>query len=180
MFAVSFNLLAAEYILNMSIATIFNNRALLPDNFWGMSKHDLGDFDKFCEKISTRISSILKETLHSLPSETLDKRKLKMFDLIYAKKGSVSVKDVSETVHWSSRQINRYFTEWFGLSLKAYCNILRFKASFPNLKAGKLFPERDFADQAHFIKEIKKYSGYTPKDLHKNENNKFVQLSTLK
>lgn len=184
MFAVSFKLLAIEYVLNMPIADIVNDRSFLPDNFWGISKDDLGDFDVFCQKVSEKITELIKanvdDAVKEKKEERLDTRKLKMFDLIYSKKGSVSVKEISEAVHWSSRQINRYFTQWFGLSLKAYTNILRFRASFPNIKAGKLFPESDFSDQAHFIKEIKKYSGYTPKELHKNKDDRFVQLSTLK
>ena len=186
MFAVSFKLLAIEYVLNMSIADIVNDRMLLQDNFWGISKNDLNNFGLFCQKVSEKITETINANVDDAVNEKkdnrerLDTRKLKMFDLIYAKKGSVSVKEISEAVHWSSRQINRYFTQWFGLSLKAYTNILRFRATFPNIKEGKLFPESDFADQAHFIKEIKKYSGYTPKELHKNKGDRFVQLSTLK
>jgi len=180
MFAVSFKLLAIEYVLNMSIADIVNDRRLLPDNFWGISKNDLNDFDIFCQKISEKITVLIKENIDEAVKEKIDTRKFKMFDLIYSQKGSVSVKQVSEDVHWSSRQINRYFVQWFGLSLKAYSNILRFRASFPNIKEGKIFQESEFSDQAHFIKEIKKYSGYTPKELHKNKDDRFVQLSTLK
>ena len=180
MFAVSFKLLAIEYVLNMRIAAIVNDRSMLPDNFWEISKSDLTDFDIFCHNASEKINNIIKENAHGKLNEKIDTRKLKMFDMIYSNKGSVSVKEISEAVHWSSRQINRYFTEWFGMSLKAYCNILRFRATFPNIKEGKLFPESEFADQAHFIKEIKKYSGYTPKELHKNKDDRFVQLSTLK
>jgi AraC-like DNA-binding protein len=40
-------------------------------------------------------------------------------------------------------------------------------------------PQEDYFDQAHFIKEIKKYTGTTPKELHKNENVRFLQLSTV-
>lgn len=75
--------------------------------------------------------------------------------------------------------MNRYFNQTFGLSLKAYCNILRFRASIEHIKQGKLFPELNFSDQAHFIKEVKKLSGVVPKELSKNENDRFIQLSTL-
>ena len=40
-----------------------------------------------------------------------------------------------------------------------------------------LSPQTDYFDQAHFIKEIKKYTGTTPKELHKNKNDRFLQLS---
>jgi AraC-like DNA-binding protein len=99
--------------------------------------------------------------------------------LIYSSNGSLSVKELSEKVNWSSRQINRYFNEQFGISLKTYCNILRFRASLPHIKKGKLFPELNFTDQNHFIKEIKKFSGVVPKELSKNQNDRFILLSAL-
>jgi|GEM_PF-3923390 len=67
-------------------------------------------------------------------------RNQKLSNLIYTTNGSLTVKAYSEEVFWSSRQINRYFNQTFGLSLKAYCNILRFRASFQQIKEGKLLP----------------------------------------
>ncbi len=170
-FAVSFNPLAVEYVLNHSIADILNNERILPYNFWDFSVNDLEDFDTFCKKISRKIQSLL-------PKE-IDERKQKLFDLIFATNGEISVKELSEKVFWSSRQMNLYFKQQFGLSLKAYCNIIRFQASLSEIKEGKLFPQLNFYDQSHFIKEIKKYSGASPKELYKNQNNRFLQFSVI-
>jgi AraC-like DNA-binding protein len=63
--------------------------------------------------------------------------------------------------------------------LKAYANILRFRASFEQLHRGELYPEQNFADQSHFIREVKKLSGVTPKELNKNKNDRFIQFSVL-
>ncbi|HEY2349392.1 MAG TPA: AraC family transcriptional regulator, partial [Puia sp.] len=73
----------------------------------------------------------------------------------------------------------RYFNQQFGISMKAFCNILRFRASFQHLKDGKLYPEQNFTDQNHFIKEVKKFSGVVPKDLSKNKNDRFILLSAM-
>jgi AraC-like DNA-binding protein len=171
-FAISFKLLAIEYLLDIKISSLLNEVSILPDDFWGITIDDLNDFENFCNKVSKKLMELKKKDI--------DDRKQKMFDLIYSSNGSLTVKEISEKVHWSSRQINRYFNEQFGISLKAYCTILRFRASFENIKEGKLFPEKDFTDQAHFIKEIKKFSGVVPKELFKNKNDRFVQFSTLK
>ncbi|UZJ63709.1 hypothetical protein OKW96_14855 [Sphingobacterium sp. KU25419] len=48
------------------------------------------------------------------------------------------------------------------------------------MSEGKLFPEQNFTDQTHFIKEIKKYSGVTPKVLSKNEDHQFIDILTIK
>jgi AraC-like DNA-binding protein len=171
MFAVSFKLLAIEYLLNMKAASLLNDAHSLPVDFWGITKNDLNDFENFCKKLSAKMLTLIKPGI--------DSRKQKLFELIYSSNGSLTIKELSEKVFWSSRQINRYFNERFGISLKAYCNILRFRASLPHIKEGKLYPEQNFTDQNHFIKEIKKFSGVVPKELSKNQNDRFILLSAL-
>ncbi|MEE1944216.1 helix-turn-helix domain-containing protein [Pedobacter sp. KR3-3] len=170
-FAVSFKLLAAEYVLKHSVASLLDGGMRLPDDFWGMSVADLDDFEACCNRVSEKIKILL--------NKEPDPRKLALFNLIYNNNGDLLVHEMASKVHWTSRQINRYFNQWFGLSLKAYCNILRFRASFAQIKAGKFFPEQNFADQAHFIRTVKKYAGVAPKALNKNKNDRFIQFSTL-
>lgn len=129
-------------------------------------------FENFCGKATQIINRIL------IPN--IDNRKKKLFELIYFSKGSITVKELSENVFWSSRQINRYFNQQFGISLKTYCNILRFGSSFKPISEGILFPEQNFTDQNHFIKEIKKYSGVTPKELSRNKDNRFMDIVAIK
>jgi len=171
-FVIGFKPLAVEYVLKSPVSGFLDSAIELPDNFWNFNTDDLNDFNAFYEKASKTVQELL-------PKET-DERKRKLFELIYASNGEMSVKELSEKTGWSSRQINRYFTHQYGLSLKAYCNILRFRASLEHIAHGKLFPELNFADQNHFIKEIKKFSGVVPKELSKNKDDRFVLLSILK
>lgn len=170
-FAISFKLLAIEYILHTKVSLLLNHGSYLPSDFWGITADDLNDFESFCNKVSARMITLIPDNI--------DDRKRKLFELVYSFNGSITVKELSDQVYWSSRQINRYFNQQFGISLKRYCNILRFRASFQHIKEGKLFPEQNFADQAHFIREVKKFSGVAPKDLSKNINDRFIQFSTL-
>ncbi|KAF2326443.1 helix-turn-helix domain-containing protein [Flavobacterium ginsenosidimutans] len=170
-FVISFKLPAAEYVFNESIADLINSGKILESNFWDFNENDLKNFELFCKKASAKIDSLL--------IKEIDVRKQKLFKLIYESNGAMSVKELSEQSHWSSRQINRYFNQYFGLSLKAYCSILRFRASLEHIAKGKLFPEENFSDQTHFIKEIKKISGSLPKELFQNKNNRFILLSAL-
>lgn len=171
-FCVSFKLLAVEYVFEETISNIVNSGRLLPLGFWGFRETDLLDFEYFVEKATKKVKSLL-------PKE-IDERKRKLFELIYATKGAITVKELSEKAGWSSRQINRYFNTQFGISLKAYCNILRFRASLEHIANGQLFPEENFFDQNHFIKNVKKFSGVVPKELSKNENDRFILLSAIK
>lgn len=171
-FCTSFKLPAVEYLFQEPVSGILNSGRVLPGDYWGYTEDDLGDFDQFVEKTSRRITELL-------PAQ-MDERKRLLFGLIYETAGAISVKELSEKVFWSSRQINRYFNTQFGISLKAYCNILRFRNSLDQIVKGDLFPEDGFFDQNHFIKEVKKFSGVAPKELLKNKNDRFILLSALK
>jgi AraC-like DNA-binding protein len=171
MFVISFKLLAVEYIFQNKISALLDTAEKLPADFWGFEAADMEDFDRFCEKASQKI--------HTRLSEEVDNRKRALFGLIYSSRGSATVMELSQKVFWSSRQINRYFNHQFGLPLKAYCNILRFRSSFKQIKEGRLFPQESFADQSHFIREVKKLSGVLPKELKQNKNGRFIQFSTL-
>lgn len=170
-FVISFKLPAVEYVFHKSIAPLLNAAEYLEKDFWDFHEDDLENFEFFCEKASAKIESLLVKAF--------DNRKQKLFNLIYQTNGAMTVKELSEKSNWSSRQINRYFNVYFGISLKAFCSILRFRASLEHIAKGKLFPEENFSDQTHFIKEIKKISGSLPKELFQNKNDRFILLSAL-
>ncbi len=171
-FTIGLKLLAVEYLLGNSIKDLLNEERNLTNNFWQFEESDLNSFGKFCSKATQKIKII--------STANIDSRKKKLFELIYSSHGSIMVNKLSEKVYWSSRQINRYFNQQFGISPKAYCNILRLGASFKHISEGKLFPEQNFTDQNHFIKEIKKYAGVTPKELSKNKDNRFIDITAIK
>lgn len=171
-FVISFKPLAVDYILRTSIADLLNTATLLPNDFWNFTPDDFSDFDHFQTKATQKITELLPKVIGD--------RKRLLFELIYQSNGEMSIKELSEKVAWNSRQINRYFNQQFGLSLKAFCTILRFRASLEHIAQGKLFPELNFTDQNHFIKEIKKFSGVAPGELSKNQNDRFILLSVLK
>lgn len=172
MASIGFKLLAVEYLFKEPIKDVLNEEKDLSNDFWQFEENDLKNLEAFCNKATQKIKTI--------PVESIDNRKQKLFQLIYDSHGSMPVKALSENVFWSCRQINRYFNEQFGISLKAYCNILRFGESIKHLSEGKLFPEHDFTDQNHFIKEIKKYAGVTPKVLSKNQDEQFINITAIK
>jgi AraC-like DNA-binding protein len=169
LYGVSLHLPAPEYLLHTRVADIVNGARVLPPGFWDIIPDDLTDFDHFCAKLNDRLLSLL--------NPAIDPRKRRLFELLYASNGARPVHELAAEAGWSSRQINRYFQEYFGLPLKTYGAILRFRAAFPQLRAGRLFPEQDFADQAHFIREVRRLAGVRPKDLARNENDRFIQFS---
>lgn len=170
-FAISLKLPAAEYLFGRSIAPLLNNEELITQGYWDISKSSLVNFDRFTSDLSEKISAKL--------DKNIDSRKKKLFDIIYSNNGLVQVAETANAVYWSRRQINRYFQQWFGISMKEYCQILRYRSTFNQLSEGELYPQLKYADQSHFIREVKKYSSTTPKRLSRNKNDRFIQLSTL-
>lgn len=171
-FTIGLKLLAVEYLLGDSIKDVLNQEKKITNDLWQFEENDLNSLENFCNKATQKIKTI--------STENIDSRKKKLFELIYSSQGSMTIKELSEKVYWSSRQINRYFDQQFGISPKAYCNILRLGASFKHISEGKLFPEQNFTDQNHFIKEIKKYAGVTPKELSKNKDDRFIDITAIK
>lgn len=109
----------------------------------------------------------------------IDIRKQNLFNLLYQTNGEQTVEYYSQQVLWSSRQINRYFNDRFGLPLKSYCKILKCFASYKHIKKGQLYPEHNYFDQSHFIKDLKKQTGSKPTELFENINARFLQLTTM-
>lgn len=172
MFSIGFKLLAVEYLFGDFIRDMLDGGKDISNDFWQFEEDDLSTLESFYNKATQRIRTI--------SAKNIDSRKKNLFELIYASQGSMTVKELSEKVYWSSRQINRYFNERFGISLKAYCSILRFGESFKGISEGNIFPEEHFTDQNHFIKEIKKYAGVTPKELSKNKDERFINIAAIK
>jgi AraC-like DNA-binding protein len=77
---------------------------------------------------------------------------------------------VSET-GLSQRHLSRKFQEYVGLSPKEYLRVSRFIHSLDHLKRYPVFSLTEVAyksgyyDQAHFIRDYKDYTGYTPRQV---------------
>jgi AraC-like DNA-binding protein len=169
-FAIRFKLLATEYLFQQEIKSILNTTKPLPFNYWNINNYQSNEFEIFVSGITNKLDNSIKHL------KEIDNRKLKLFELIYQNK-PISVNELSQNVFWSSRQINRYFNAKFGFSLKEFLKIIRFKSSYEHISNGELYPKNEYFDQAHFIKEARKYSGTTPKELYRNKNDRFLQLS---
>ena len=171
-FGVRFKLIASEYIFQKPIQQIIDSSLELQHDYWNTTDAVFSSFENFMRHMENHISTIIP----LMPA--IDSRKLKLFNMLYSTDGNISVNELSQKVGWSSRQINRWFNSRYGLSLKTFANILKCHAAYNSIAKGELKPVGDYYDQAHFIKEVKRFTGTTPKVLHENKNVRFLQLST--
>ncbi|WP_400073483.1 DUF6597 domain-containing transcriptional factor [Zobellia russellii] len=173
-YGVQFRLLAIENIIRENISEILNNIISIEKSYTHLNelsiKRDSNVFEHFNQYL---LSCIEKQSC-------IDPRKEHLLKAINQTKGNNTVQYYSEKANWSDRQINRYFQSTFGLSLKAYCNIRKGASNFSQIKKGELYAQEGYFDQPHFIKGIKKITGFTPKVLLKNENDRFLQFSIIK
>ncbi len=97
---------------------------------------------------------------------------------------SVHAKDLPGQYNLSQRQYQRRFKQRMGVSPETYIRILKFQQALQAInrqsfsKLSDIGYELGFADQSHFVREFKLFSGYTPKDLLQQQKPVPVQSMT--
>lgn len=173
-YGIKFKILAAEYIFKEEISSLLSSQRELTIDFL---KFDSLTFDSL-KNVAIQFDKILIECLQNNPQ--ISSKKLNLSEILYKRNGNVSVEEVSKYTNWENRQINRYFTKFIGVSLKKYLNIQKVYAAYIQICEGRFFPDNGYYDQPHFIREIKKHTGQTPKELFARQNDRFIQLKHIK
>lgn len=134
--------------------------------------------DQTSEKIKL-IESFLLNRLTD--SENIDRIVKSTIETILTANGQLSVEELSKQTNVNRRQLERKFSSAIGLSPKQLSKTIRLQATlkmllskkFTNLTA--LAHENEFYDQAHFIKDFKELTGFTPKEFYCNN----LKMSSL-
>jgi AraC-like DNA-binding protein len=90
--------------------------------------------------------------------------------------GLVEVKELEKLTGYSKRYLDMLFKEHLGISPKTLASIVRFQSFYkawattatPDFYTDKLFDI--YYDQAHFIKEFKRFTGHTPRQYATDRN----------
>ncbi|RNB92024.1 helix-turn-helix domain-containing protein [Brevibacillus fluminis] len=90
---------------------------------------------------------------------------------IYRTRGTVTVDQLARDIGFSTRYIRKKFVETLGLSPKQYSRITRFQHTLSSMLTStaawsNLATEHGYYDQAHFIKDFKHFSMFTPMQIH--------------
>lgn len=97
----------------------------------------------------------------------LDERFYQALLLILKHRGHLETENGLDT-GLSPRQLRRIFNYYIGTTPKTFSQVVRFqsilraKPSAQSLKENKIFYDAGFYDQAHFIKEFRKFYGLSP------------------
>jgi AraC-like DNA-binding protein len=89
-------------------------------------------------------------------------------------RGSINVAQIARRHCLSTRQFERKFKEFAGLSPKLYSRIIRFQAATQHKLSGvrdltEIAYACGYYDQSHFINDFRQFSGYSPKEYFWNE-----------
>ena len=91
--------------------------------------------------------------------------------LIHRNIAHIEVKDLLNHLAISERQFERRFSQTVGITPQAYIRVKRFNEAIRLMKTRQYARLTDIAyvlnfhDQSHFIREIKSFSGLTPKSI---------------
>ena len=87
--------------------------------------------------------------------------------------GNISMRDLQEELQISEKSLERKFKDHVGIPPKLFSGICRYQASLHQLKNNQynklsdIAYENDYADQSHFIRSFKKYTGCSPQQFQK-------------
>ena len=85
--------------------------------------------------------------------------------------GELEISEIAETLCYSERHLNRMFSKALGYAPKMFARITRFQAALHTMMQ-QSHEEKNisdyitmfhYADQAHFQRECKEFTGLTPK-----------------
>ena len=87
---------------------------------------------------------------------------------IITSKGNVPLKELVDKLNMSERNFERKFKEIVGISPKMFSRICKFQASLNQLRNNEFHKlsdiafENEYADQSHFIRTFKEFTGISP------------------
>jgi len=173
-YGIKFKIIAAEYIFKRSIKNILDSIEQLPLDYFDIGALSFENLPETTKKIEATLLE------NCLSKDAIQPNRVRLSQFIHATHGDIKAGEVANQIFWSQRDINRYMSKYVGISLKKYLNILKCYRSYLDIRNGNFFPEKGYFDQAHFIREVKKHTGETPRNLFKKQNDQFIQLKNIK
>ena len=128
------------------------------------------------EDISDKLNGIVTylNELVKLASVNTDNSIKLALNLIISTKGNTTIREVHEQLYITERTFERRFSKEIGVTPKQFASIIQFSSSIHELTENDFCMLTDigldsgYADQSHFIRTFKKYTGKTPSNFLKS------------
>jgi AraC-like DNA-binding protein len=164
---VRFKPAGTSLIVPFDLSEIQNEEITL-ECLWGSTGRSLQDDLINAKSDDERMRLFESFLLRRSDGGALEPRIAEAVTLIERKQGRIAVTEISERVGWSARQLERQFLWRIGLGPKAFSRTIRFQTLLQIAKSGSrpdwaaLALDCGFFDQAHLIREFKRFSGEPP------------------
>jgi len=162
----------------------------------GINQSELTDKTISFEAISPKLTQLMSDMIEKAESvyallTSLDMLMLEnmyeayhpqlklIFQNIIGCAGNVTVKELSDNIHYSERQLNRIFKQHVGVSTKSFSRLIRINNAFRLLKNthNSLTLVSDvtgFHDLSHFIRDFKRVCEITPQAYRNNMSDFYI------
>ncbi|SDI94323.1 helix-turn-helix transcriptional regulator [Chryseobacterium jejuense] len=158
-----------------------DDKAIPLEDLFGTAGAELGEkvfhSTTVQEKI-THVESFLRERLNP---ETIDRIVQSTIDILLNVNGHISVNELSQQTSINRRQLERRFSSAIGMSPKQLSKTIRLQSALKQLihkeytSLTALAHDAEYYDQAHFTKDFKEFTGFTPKEFYGDH----LQMSSL-
>jgi AraC-like DNA-binding protein len=176
-FGIRFNFWTAHLFTDNQLPKRCNEFVSVDQYFISLRK-DIEDIIIHYPKIEKRIYYIEKLLIRKLFSKNFNNNNLlNGIYYILKSKGVTTISEISDYTSISSRQLERIFGEYIGITPKKCCSLVRYQNIWKDLAFNRNFNlssitySYGYYDQAHMINDFKKFHGNTPmkaiKDLNK-------------
>jgi AraC-like DNA-binding protein len=167
----------------------------------GISQNELTDETISLRAVNPKLSQLISEAVEKAGSvyelvTSLDMLLLEnmyaayhpqlklMFQNILDCAGNITVKRLSDDIHYSERQLNRIFKQYVGVSVKSFSRLIRINNSFrllkkPNNSLTLVSDVMGFHDLPHFIHDFKSVCGITPQEYRNNMSDFYINTKKL-
>lgn len=114
---------------------------------------------------------ILLQFVKTLADKTITADMKKVSEALHAiieSKGLITISSLCETMELNERTLQRYFVKYVGISPKKFAKIIQFQSSLNQLSdrihanLTEIVYESGYADQSHFIRNFKTFTGKNP------------------
>ncbi len=160
----------AHRFFQLPMSTLADTTTILND-LWGCMATEVEDRIANAASNTERVAIAEYYLLQKLTTSKADKQIEYSLQKIHRSAGSLSIADLIRDIGITQRHLSRKFQEHVGLSPKEYIKVNRFIQSlqylkrYPACSLTEIAYESDYYDQAHFIRDYKTYTGYTPREV---------------
>ncbi|WP_300690719.1 helix-turn-helix domain-containing protein [Chryseobacterium sp.] len=149
-----------------------DDQAIPLEKLFGIQGAELEENVLKASTVKEKINIVETFLLKRLNTETIDRIVQSTVDFLLNVDGRISVNELSRQTNINRRQLERKFSSAIGLSPKQLSKTIRLQTTIKHLLKKEyasltaLAYESEYYDQAHFIKDFKEFTGFTPKEFY--------------